>query len=95
MVTKAVANSMLFLRIVTLAASAATVALLFTNKVKFDDGSKLRFQDFYAYRQETPFKLVWIIIIINLLKVYCIIFLHMQVCIIIFNNIIEISNWYK
>ncbi|KAK7364155.1 hypothetical protein VNO80_12593 [Phaseolus coccineus] len=52
MVTKAVANSMLFLRIVALAASAATVALIFTNKVKFDDGSKLRFQDFYAYRYE-------------------------------------------
>jgi len=57
-VSKPVANSMLFLRIVALAASAVTVALLFTNKVKFDDGSRLRFQDFYAYRQETPFKLV-------------------------------------
>ncbi|XP_022634992.1 CASP-like protein 4D1 [Vigna radiata var. radiata] len=52
MVTKAVANSMLFLRIVTLAASAASVALLFTNKVRFDDGTQLRFQDFYAFRYE-------------------------------------------
>ncbi|KAG2385076.1 hypothetical protein LR48_Vigan10g041800 [Vigna angularis] len=52
MVSKPVANSMLFLRIVTLAASAASVALLFTNKVKFDDGTRLRFQDFYAFRYE-------------------------------------------
>ncbi|RDY13441.1 CASP-like protein 4D1, partial [Mucuna pruriens] len=52
MVSKPVANSMLLLRFVALAASAVTVALLFTNKVKFDDGTKLRFQDFYAYRYE-------------------------------------------
>ncbi|KAK7380113.1 hypothetical protein VNO78_32529 [Psophocarpus tetragonolobus] len=52
MVSKPVATSMLFLRIVALAASATTAALLFTNKVKFDDGSNLRFQDFYAYRYE-------------------------------------------
>ncbi|KAJ1438628.1 Casparian strip membrane protein domain [Sesbania bispinosa] len=50
MVSKPVANSMLVLRIVTLAASAVTVALLVTNNVKFDDGSKLKFQDLTSYR---------------------------------------------
>ncbi|KAK7314704.1 hypothetical protein VNO77_33231 [Canavalia gladiata] len=49
MVSKPVANSMLFLRIVTLAASAVTVVLVVTNKVNFDDGSKLRFQDLNSY----------------------------------------------
>ncbi|KAG4991883.1 hypothetical protein AAZX31_09G153700 [Glycine max] len=58
MVSKTVANSMLFLRIVALAASAATVALLFTNKVKFDDGTKLRFQDFYSYRYEAVIAII-------------------------------------
>ncbi|XP_027357346.1 CASP-like protein 4D1 [Abrus precatorius] len=52
MVSKPVANSMLLLRIVALAASAVTVALLASNKVKFDDGTKLRFQDFNSYRYE-------------------------------------------
>lgn len=50
MVSKAVVNSMLVLRIVTLAASVATVALLVTNKAKFDDGTKLKFQDVISFR---------------------------------------------
>ncbi|XP_020209376.2 CASP-like protein 4D1 [Cajanus cajan] len=52
MVTKAVANSMLFLRIVALAASVVTVTLLVTYKVKFDDGTKLSFRDFNSYWYE-------------------------------------------
>ncbi|KAL2344183.1 hypothetical protein Fmac_005468 [Flemingia macrophylla] len=52
MVAKAVANSMLFLRITALAASAVTVVLIVTNKVRFDDGTKLRFRDFKSYWYE-------------------------------------------
>lgn len=50
MVSRSVINSVLVLRIVTLAASAATVALLVTNTAKFDDGTKQRFQDAISYR---------------------------------------------
>ncbi|XP_061358151.1 CASP-like protein 4D1 [Gastrolobium bilobum] len=49
MVSKSVANSMLLLRIVALAASVITVALIVTNNVKFDDGTKLKFQDIHSY----------------------------------------------
>jgi hypothetical protein len=54
MVSKAVINSMLVLRIVALAASVATVALIITNSAKFDDGlgdvEKMKFQDLMSYR---------------------------------------------
>ncbi|KAF7822089.1 CASP-like protein 4D1 [Senna tora] len=51
MATKSIANSMLVLRIFALAASIATMALMITNNVKFeDDGTKWRFQDVMAFR---------------------------------------------
>jgi len=50
MVSKAVINSMLVLRIITLAASVTTVALLVTNTAKFDDGTNMKFQDFISFR---------------------------------------------
>ncbi|XP_027357345.1 CASP-like protein 4D2 [Abrus precatorius] len=49
MVTKPVVNSMLVLRIVTLATSVATMALLVTNNVTFDEGGKLKYQDYTSY----------------------------------------------
>ncbi|KAI4352074.1 hypothetical protein L6164_006360 [Bauhinia variegata] len=50
MASKSVAVSMFVLRIITLAASAATVALLVTNNVEFEDGEKIKFKDVIAYR---------------------------------------------
>ncbi|AES76210.1 hypothetical protein MtrunA17_Chr6g0479971 [Medicago truncatula] len=50
MVSKAVINSMLVLRIITLAASVTTVALLVTNTAKFDDDTNMKFQDLISYR---------------------------------------------
>ena len=50
MVSKPVANSMLVLRIVALAASAAAIALIATDSVKFDDGTRAKFQDLTSYR---------------------------------------------
>ncbi|KAL9324386.1 hypothetical protein ACSQ67_009243 [Phaseolus vulgaris] len=49
MVTKRVANSMLVLRIVALATSAATMALLVTNTYTFENGAELKYQDFNSY----------------------------------------------
>jgi len=50
MVTKRVANSMLVLRIVALATSAATMALLVTNNYTFQNGAEVKYQDFNSYR---------------------------------------------
>ncbi|KAK7270672.1 hypothetical protein RJT34_25995 [Clitoria ternatea] len=52
MVSKPVAHSMLLLRIVALAASAVTVAILVTDKVNFNDGTSLTFRDFNSYWYE-------------------------------------------
>ncbi|XP_029129970.1 CASP-like protein 4D1 [Cajanus cajan] len=52
MVTKRVANSMLVLRIVALATAAASMALLVTNKYKFDSGAEVKYQDFNTYSLE-------------------------------------------
>ncbi|BAU02640.1 hypothetical protein LR48_Vigan10g041900 [Vigna angularis] len=49
MVTKSVTNSILALRIVALATSAASMALLVTNTYKFQDGAEVKYQDFYSY----------------------------------------------
>ena len=50
MVTKSLANSMLALRIVALATSAATMALLVTDNYTFQNGAELKYQDFNSYR---------------------------------------------
>ncbi|XP_047173532.1 CASP-like protein 4D1 [Vigna umbellata] len=49
MVTKSVANSVLALRIVALASSAASMALLVTNSYTFQNGAEVRYQDFDSY----------------------------------------------
>ncbi|TKY45281.1 CASP protein 4D1 [Spatholobus suberectus] len=49
MVTKRVANSMLVLRIVSIATAVATIALLVTNNSTFDNGAELKYQDFTSY----------------------------------------------
>ncbi|WVZ15036.1 hypothetical protein V8G54_012602 [Vigna mungo] len=49
MVTKSVANSILALRIVALATSAASMALLVTNSYKFQNGAEVKYQDFNSY----------------------------------------------
>ncbi|QCD92367.1 hypothetical protein DEO72_LG5g429 [Vigna unguiculata] len=49
MVTKSLANSMLALRIVALATSAATMALLVTDNYTFQNGAELKYQDFNSY----------------------------------------------
>ncbi|PNX94776.1 hypothetical protein L195_g017956 [Trifolium pratense] len=65
MVSKAVINSMLVLRIVTLAASIATVALIVTNIAKFDDGTKMKFQDFMSFR--------YVVAVASIAGAYCIV----------------------
>jgi len=45
-----VANSMLVLRIIALATSAPTMALLVTNTYTFENGAELKYQDFNSYR---------------------------------------------
>ncbi|KAK7314705.1 hypothetical protein VNO77_33232 [Canavalia gladiata] len=65
MVTKTVVNSMLVLRIVSLATSAATIALLFSNNVTFDNGGKLKYQDFTSYS--------YVVAIAAIACVYCIV----------------------
>ncbi|BAU02639.1 hypothetical protein LR48_Vigan10g042100 [Vigna angularis] len=49
MVTKSVANSILALRIVALATSAASMALLVTNSYKFQNGAEVNYQEFDSY----------------------------------------------
>ncbi|CAJ1952177.1 unnamed protein product [Sphenostylis stenocarpa] len=49
MVTKRVANSMLVLRMVALATSSATLALLVTNSYTFENGAVVKYQDFDTY----------------------------------------------
>ena len=41
---------MLVLRIVALATSAATMALLVTNNYTFESGGEVKYQDFNSYR---------------------------------------------
>ncbi|KAK2421784.1 CASP protein 4D1 [Trifolium repens] len=69
MVSKAVINSMLVLRIVALAASVATVALIITNSAKSDDGlgdiEKMKFQDVMSYR--------YVVAVASIAGAYCIV----------------------
>ncbi|CAL5184850.1 unnamed protein product [Lathyrus oleraceus] len=64
MVSKAVINSILFLRIITLAASATTVALIVTNIAEFD-GTKMKFQDLMAFR--------YVVAVASIAGAYCIV----------------------
>ncbi|KAL1356975.1 hypothetical protein HN51_008979 [Arachis hypogaea] len=66
MVTRSAAGSvMLGLRILTLAASVATVIVISTNNVKFFDGSKLKFQDIHSFR--------YVLAVAVIAAVYCIV----------------------
>lgn len=50
MASKLVTVSMLLLRVIAILAAAATIALLVTNNVNFDDGTKMKFKDVISYR---------------------------------------------
>ncbi|KAK7291334.1 hypothetical protein RIF29_06391 [Crotalaria pallida] len=50
MASKPVTVSMLLLRIIALLAAAATIALLVTNNVTYDDGTKMKFKDLISFR---------------------------------------------
>jgi len=49
-VTKSLANSILALRILALATSAVSMALLVTNDYTFQNGAELKYYDFSSYR---------------------------------------------